>query len=82
MKQMELQERQTAVAETKASTDQTVAFAKLDIEREKATASHALQSDNMDLKEEQFTHKQRIDEAELQVLQRTDDVRGIASPTG
>lgn len=82
MKQMELQERQTAVAETKATTDQAVAFAKLELEREKATASHALQSDNMDLKEEQFTHKQRIDEAELQVLQRTDDVRGIASPTG
>jgi hypothetical protein len=36
----------------------------------------------MDLKEAQFEHKQRIDEAELAVLQRTDDVRGIASPTG
>ena len=44
--------------------------------------AHALQSDNQDLREAQFAHKQRIDEAELEVLQRTDDVRGIASPTG
>ena len=35
----------------------------------------------MDLKEAQFAHKQRIDEAELEVLQRTEDVRGIASPS-
>jgi len=49
----------------------------------KAQASHALQSDNQDLKEAQLVHKIRIDEAELDVLQKqTTDVRGIASPTG
>jgi len=49
----------------------------------KAQASHALQSDGMDLKEAQFQHKVRIDEGELEVLrQETTDVRGIASPTG
>ena len=59
-----------------------MAVAKLEIDAEKAQASHALQSDNMDLKEAQFQHKQKIDEAELKVLQQTQDVRGIASPTG
>ena len=50
---------------------------------EKAAASHALQSDNQDLREAQFDHKVRIDEGELEVLRRsTTDVRGIASPTG
>jgi hypothetical protein len=82
-KQLELQERQTAVAELKAQTDAQVAAAKIETDRMKAEASHALQSDNMDLKESQFMHKQRIDEAELEVLQRNStDVRGIASPTG
>jgi hypothetical protein len=36
----------------------------------------------MDLKESQVVHKQRIDEAELEVLRNSEDVRGIASPTG
>ena len=81
-KQLELQERQTAVAEMRAQADLAQAQAKIQLDAEKAAAGHALQSDNMDLKEAQFEHKQRIDEAELAVLQRTDDVRGIASPTG
>ena len=82
MKQMEIQERQTRVAEVRAETDAQMAAAKLEIDAEKAQASHALQSDSMDLKEAQFQHKQRIDEAELEVLQNTSEVRGIASPTG
>ena len=81
-KQLELQERQTAIAEMRAQTDAAQAQAKIELDAEKAAASHALQSDNQDLREAQFQHKQRIDEAELEVLQRTDDVRGIASPTG
>ena len=81
-KQLELQERQTAVAEMRAQADLAQAQAKISLDAEKAAAGHALQSDNMDLKEAQFQHKQRIDEAELAVLQRTEDVRGIASPTG
>ena len=81
-KQLEIQERQTAIAEMRAQTDAAQAQAKISLDAEKAAASHALQSDNQDLREAQFQHKQRIDEAELEVLQRTDDVRGIASPTG
>jgi hypothetical protein len=81
-KQLELQERQTAVAEMRAQADLAQAQAKIQLDAEKAAAGHALQSDSMDLKEAQFAHKQRIDEAELDVLQRTEDVRGIASPTG
>ena len=83
MKQLEIQERQVAVAEMKAQTDAQLAAAKIEIDRMKAQASHALQSDGMDLKEAQFQHKVRIDEGELEVLrQETTDVRGIASPTG
>jgi len=82
VKQMEIQERQTAIAEIKAQTDAQMAEAKIRLDAEKAAASHALQSDNMDLKEAQFAHKRNIDEAELEVLKKTDDVRGIASPTG
>jgi hypothetical protein len=82
-KQMELQERQIAVAEMKAQTDAQLAAAKIELDREKSAASHALQSDNMDLKEAQFEFKKRIDEGELEILKRNStEVRGIASPTG
>jgi len=81
-KQLELQERQIAIAELKAQTEAQLAAAKIELEATKAEASHALQSDNQDLKEAQFEHKVRIDEGELAILKRTDDVRGIASPTG
>jgi len=82
VKQMEIQERQTAVAEQKADMDAQIAAGKLEIEAGKAQASHAIQSDNMDLKEAQFQHKQRIDEGELALLRQSEDVRGIVSPTG
>ena len=81
-KQLELQERQIAVAEMKAQTDAQLAAAKIEMDQTRAEASHALQSDNQDLKEAQFEHKVRIDEGELAILRRTEDVRGIASPTG
>ena len=82
-KQLELQERQTAVAEARVQIDAQQAQAKMALDAEKAAASHALQSDNQDLREEQFAHKVRIDEGELEVLRReSTDVRGIASPTG
>ena len=47
------------------------------LDAEKA-ASHALQSDNKI--SEGSSHKQRIDEAELEVLQRIEDVRGSQVP--
>ena len=81
-KQLELQERQTSVAEMKAQMDAQVAQMKMELDQIKAQASHALQSDNQDLKEAQFQHKKRIDEGELEILKTTQDVRGIASPTG
>lgn len=81
-KQMELQERQTVVAETKAQTDASLAAAKIDIDAAKAQSQFALQSDNQDLKEQQFAHKKNIDESELEILKNTEDLRGIASPTG
>ena len=83
MKQLELQERQTAVAEQRLQLDMMEAQAKIETDQMKAQASHALQSDNQDLREAQFQHKVEIDRAELEVLRRnTTDVRGIASPTG
>ena len=82
-KQIELQERQTQIAELKAQTDAQISSLKIELEKAKAEAQHALQSDNQDLKEEQFEHKRRIDEGELEILRRqSTDVRGIASPTG
>ena len=81
-KQIELQERQTAVAEAKAQVDAQVAQMKIELEQMKAQAQHALQSDNQDLKEQQFKFKQFIDSSELQILRTAEDLRGIASPTG
>ena len=81
-KQIELQERQTAVAEAKAQVDAQVAQMKMQLEQMKAEAQHALQSDNQDLKEQQFKFKQFIDSSELEILKTADDLRGIASPTG
>ena len=81
-KQMEIQERQTAVAENKAMTDAQMAQAKIELDTAKAESQYALQSDQQDLKEAQFAHKQKIDEGELAILQKTDDLRGIVSPTG
>ena len=82
IKQLELEERQIAVAEFKALTDTQLAAAKIEMDATEAQASHALQSDNQDLKEAQFEHKVHIDEGELSILKRTDGVRGIASPAG
>ena len=82
-KQLELQERQTAIAEQRLQLDMMQGQAKTELDRAKAEAAHALQSDNQDLKEDQFKHKVMIDRGELEILRReTTDVRGIASPTG
>ena len=81
-KQIELQERQTAVAEAKAQVDAQVSQMKMQLEQMKAEAQHALQSDNQDLKEQQFKFKQFIDSNELEILRTAEDLRGIASPTG
>lgn len=81
-KQMEINERQTAVAEMKAQMDAQLAQMKLQLDQMKAQRQFALQSDGMDLKEAQLEHKRFIDTAELEVLKRAEDVRGIASPTG
>lgn len=81
-KQIELQERQTAVSEAKAQVDAQVAQMKMELEQMKAQAQHALQSDNQDLKEQQFKFKQFIDSNELEILRTAEDLRGIASPTG
>ena len=51
IKQLELEERQIAVAEFKALTDTQLATAKIEMDATEAQASHALQSDNQDLKE-------------------------------
>ena len=81
-KQIELQERQAQLAEMKAQMDGQFQQMKLELEKMKAESSHAIQSDKQTLNEEQLEHKRDIDKAELEVLKKTDDVRGIASPTG
>ena len=82
MKQMELQERQTAVAEQKAMTDAQSTAARIELDAAQAQSDFAIRSDAQDLKEDQFAHKQKIDEGELEILRTTEDRRGIVSPTG
>ncbi len=79
---MEIQERQTAVAEMKAQLDAQVQQMKLAIEKAKTENQHAIQSDNLDLKEEQLAHKKRIDDAELALARQATDITAIASPNG
>jgi len=81
-KQMELQERQTMVAEQRVQNDAMATEGKMQLDLAKAEAQHAIQSDNQDLREAQFEHKRLIDESELEILRNTEDRRGIVSPTG
>ena len=82
-KQLEIQERQIALAEARTQAEMQMDQMKSELDAMKAQADHALKSDQMDLKEEQFAHKRRIDQGELDVLMKSStDVRGIASPTG
>ena len=82
MKQMELQERQTAVAEQRVQNDAMNSQSKISLEADKTAGQLVMQAENQDLKEAQFAHKKRIDEGELELLKVTEDRRGIVSPTG
>jgi len=81
-KQLELQERQTALAEMKAEMDMKISQMKIELEKSKVENQHAIQSDNIDLKEEQLRHKKLIDHAELVLAQQADEITAIASPNG
>ena len=81
-KQLEIQERQTAMAETKAQVEAQISQMKLELEKAKAENQHAIQSDNLDLKEEQLKHKKLIAAAELLLAQQADEITAIASPNG
>ena len=81
-KQLEIQERQTKVAELKAEVQATIDQMKLELEKAKVQNDLALKSDGMDLKEAQFAHKQAIDKAELELAERADQIKAIASPQG
>jgi len=81
-KQLELQERQTALAETKAQVEAQISQMKIELEKAKVENTHAIQSDNLDLKEEQLRHKKLIDSAELVLAQQADEITAIASPNG
>lgn len=81
-KQLEVQERQTAIGEMKAKMDIQNAQMKLELEKMKAENTFAIQSDNVDLKEAQLNHKKLIDAAELVLAQQADEIVAIASPNG
>ena len=80
--QLEIQERQTAIGEMKIKMTAENAQMKLEIERLKAVNDFTIQSDNMDLKEEQLAHKKVIDNAEMILAQQADEITAIASPNG
>jgi len=82
MKQLEIQERQTAVAEMRAQFDAEMAQMKLQLEQLKAQQDFALKSDKLDLQESQQMHKEAVNYEELEIAKRADDVRAIASPNG
>lgn len=81
-KQLELQERQTSVAEQKTQLEARISAAKMELEKLKEQNSAEYKVDQMELKEEQFDHKQKIDFAELELAKRADEIRAIASPNG
>jgi hypothetical protein len=81
-KQLEVQERQTAVAELKAQTDAQIAQMKLELEQLKTQQQFAIQSDKLDLQESQQAHKEAVNYEELEIAKRAEDVRAIASPNG
>ena len=81
-KQLEIQERQTAVAEMKAQMDAQIKQMKLELEKAKTENQHAIQSDNLDLKEEQLRHKKQIAAAELALARQAEEITAIASPNG
>ena len=81
-KQLEIQERQTAIAEMKAQVDSQISQMKIELEKAKIENQHAIQSDSLDLKEEQLRHKKLIDSAELVLAQQADEITAIASPNG
>jgi hypothetical protein len=54
----------------------------LELEQLKSQQNFAIQSDGMDLKEQQQVHKEMVDKAELEIAKSAEDVRAIASPTG
>ena len=81
-KQLEVQERQTALGEMKAKMDIQNMQMKLELERLKAENTFAIQSDKVDLSEAQLNHKKVIDTAELLLAQQADEITAIASPNG
>jgi hypothetical protein len=57
-------------------------MAQKQLEKAKAENQHAIQSDNLALKEEQLKHKKLIAAAELLLAQQADEITAIASPNG
>lgn len=68
-KTLELQERNTAIAEQKAMLEAQIKQAELQLDALKVQNDQAIKSDSVDLKEEQFKHKQRIDNERLSLDQ-------------
>ena len=81
-KQIEVQDRQTAIGEMKAQMDSEVAKMKMELDRLKAENTFAIASDNVDLKEAQLNHKKFVDSAELVLAENADEITAIASPNG
>jgi len=81
-KQLELQERQTAVGEMKLQMDMQMAEMKNEIERMKLENQLAITSDQLDHKVDQLEHKKDMNMAELVLAQNADEVTAIASPNG
>lgn len=83
-KQLEIQERQTRVAEMKAQVEAEVKKRKLALEEELARLKAVLEADKLELQEEKQRHQEQMDAEELAIVKRKaardlEDMTAIAS---
>jgi len=81
-KQIEIQERQTKIAELKLQLQAENDKLKHQLDVTKAEHQFSIQSDSLDIKEDALTHKKIIDSAELALATTADEITAIASPNG
>jgi len=81
-KQIEIQERQTKIAELKLQLQAENDKLKHQLDVMKAEHQFSIQSDSLDIKEDALTHKKIIDSAELALASTADEITAIASPNG
>lgn len=68
-KRLEIMERQQALAEAKFQLEAEEKRARIELEKFKAESTHALKSDKLDLDEREQEHDERVDMAEVRIME-------------